>query len=261
MDPADPPERELDSYFFYAFRYAAGCALQRAAMLQTRCRLAVVSDEAEIDTLAGTNRAFADWRALGRPFDLISYPHERAKRKMSEEPANSFRAVVFLWDGAPNGKDRKSALDKLFKAAGKGHERVDRTHRDGRRGTCLIANSTEEALVVAMGAAEAARQAKHSLRVICDFGAVLGGDLDPDKKLIARLRSADDLPGLALDCVLATEAYAAQAKFDLGDRVMLVPVGRAESLAPGEDNERQALRSRPSLPIYTAAWARAKQGL
>jgi hypothetical protein len=40
-----------------------------------------------------------------------------------------------------------------------------------------------------------------------------------------------------------------------------VPVGRAESLAPGDDNERQALRSRPSLPIYTAAWARAKQGL
>ena len=47
MDPTDPVDRDLDGYFFYAFRYAAGCALQRAAMLQTRCRLVVVSDETE----------------------------------------------------------------------------------------------------------------------------------------------------------------------------------------------------------------------
>ena len=56
---------------------------------------------------------------------------------------------------------------------------------------------------------------------------VLGRGPGADKKLIARLQAADDLPGLPLDSVLATEAYAAQAKFDQGDAVRLVPVGRA----------------------------------
>jgi len=80
---------------------------------------------------------------------------------------------------------------------------------------------------------------------------VLGAQLKPDKKLIARLQSADDLPGLPLDCVLATEAYAAQAKFDLGADVLLVPVGRAEAMPSADDGTRQAIRSRPSLPIFT----------
>ncbi len=254
MDPADPAERDLDGYFFYAFRYAAGCALERAAVLQTSCRLVVVSDEAGPDTLAGANRVFADWREHDRPFDLIPYPHARAKRPARQRAASAFRPMVFLWDAAQDGK---GTLDKLFKSAGKGLKRVDRTHRDGRRGTCLIAGSTEEALAAARDAAKAARAARHSLRVICDFGLVLGGDLDPDKKLVVRLRSADDMPGLPLDCVLATEAYAAQAKFDLGDKIVLVPVGRAETMAAGEDSERQAIRSRPTLPIYTVEWAKA----
>ncbi len=81
---------------------------------------------------------------------------------------------------------------------------------------------------------------------------MLGSDRKPDKKLIARLQSADDLPGLPLDCVLATESYAAQAKFDLGDKIVLVPVGRAEVTPIAEEGEHQAVRSRPSLPIFTA---------
>ena len=55
--------------------------------------------------------------------------------------------------------------------------------------------------------------------------------------------------------MLATEAYAAQAKFDLGEQIALVPVGRVEIMPAGEDSERQAIRSRPSVPIYTAEWA------
>jgi CRP-like cAMP-binding protein len=251
MDPTDPADRELDGYFFYAFRYAAGCALQRAAMLQTSCRLVAVSDQTEVDSVAGANRVVADWREHDRPFDLIPYPHQRPK-KGRDQARNALRPVVFLWDAAQDGK---GSLDKLFKAAGKTLERVDRTHRDGRCGTCLIAGSTEEALAAAQEAAKAAREAQHSLRVICDFGLALGGDLAPDKKLIGRLRSADDLPGLPLDCVLATEAFAAQAKFDLGERIALVPVGRVETIPAGEDSERQAIRSRPSVPIYTAEWA------
>jgi hypothetical protein len=257
MDPTDPAERDLDGYFLYAFRYAAGCALQRAAMLQTACRLVVVSDDGGPDSVGGANRVLADWRAHGRPSDLITYPHRRPKRAAPDKASSAFRPVVFLWDALTDGKERKNALDKLFKAAGKGLARVDRTHRDGRRGTCLIAETTEEALSTALAAAKAAREAKHSLRVVCDFGLVLGADLKPQKKLIARLRSADDLPGLPLDCALATEAYAAQAKFDLGEHILLVPVGRAETMPAGEESERHPIRSRPSLPIYTVEWAKA----
>ena len=78
--PTEPADRDLDGYFFHAFRYAAGCALQRAAMLQTRCRLVVVSDDGGPDTIAGTNRAVADWREHGRPLDLIPFPHARRQR-------------------------------------------------------------------------------------------------------------------------------------------------------------------------------------
>lgn len=256
MDPQDPVDRDLDGYFFYGFRYAAGCALQRAAMLQTACGLIVVSDDTEPDSVAGANRVFADWRDHGRPFDVIPYPHKRPARAKRERGETAFRPVVFLWDGVPDAKP--SGLDKLFKRLGDGFEMVERTHRDGRRGCCLVVETTAQALVTARAAIDAAAKAKRPLRVICDFGLVLGRSLKADKKLIARLQAADDLPGLPLDSVLATEAYAAQAKFDQGDAVRLVPVGRAEA-TPSQEGSSQTLRSRPSLPIFTVE--RAKSGL
>lgn len=249
MDPQDPINRDLDGYFFYGFRYAAGCALQRAALLQTACGLLVVSDETEADNIAGANRVVSDWRAHSRPFDVIPYPHKRPPRQKSVRGETAFRPVVFLWDGAPNAQ--AAALDKLLKRISKGLSAVARTHRDGRRGCCLVVETTEEALATARAAVEIVRKAKHPVRVIGDFGLVLGPSLKPDKKLIARLQAADDLPGLPLDCVLATEAYAAQAKFDQGDAVTLVPVGRAEAAPAANDGEPQAARSRPSLPIFT----------
>jgi CRP-like cAMP-binding protein len=251
MDPQDPVDRDLDGYFFYGFRYAAGCALQRAAMLQTACGLIVVSDATEPDTVAGANRVFADWRAHGRPFDLIPYPHKRPARPARARAETAFRPVVFLWDGAPDAKGADATLDRLFKKAGKGLDRIERTHRDGRRGCCMIVETTEAALETARAAVDVAQKAKHPLRVICDFGLVLGASLKPDKKLIARLQAADDLPGLPLDCPLATEAYAAQAKFDQGTDILLVPVGRAEATPSADDGGPHAVRSRPSLPIFT----------
>jgi CRP-like cAMP-binding protein len=255
MGANDPSERDLDGYFFYAFRYAAGCALQRAATLQTNCRLLVVADANGPDTIAGANRVLDDWREHERPFDLIPYPHPRLGREQREGSLTAFRPVLFLWDATPGIKNGNGALDRLFKLIGKGLESIERTHRDGRRGFCLIANSTEEALHIGSEAVKAARDAKRALRVICDFGLVQGAKLKTDKKRIAHLQSADDFPGLPTGCVLATEAYAAQAKFDLGDRILLVPVGRAEVQSASEEGERHAVRSRPTLPIYTAEWA------
>ena len=105
MEPQDPIERDIDGYFFYGFRYAAGCALQRAAMLQTACGLIAVSDDTESDSVAGANRVLADWRMRGRPFDLIAYPHKRPPRPARARGKTAFRPVVFLWDGAPEAKD------------------------------------------------------------------------------------------------------------------------------------------------------------
>ncbi|HMK41458.1 MAG TPA: Crp/Fnr family transcriptional regulator [Methyloceanibacter sp.] len=255
MDPNEPVERDLDAYFFYAFRYAAGCALQRAATLQTNCRLLVVADGGGPDTVAGANRVLDDWREHGRPFDLIRYPHPRIGKDQREADIAVFRPVVFLWDAAPGIKTGNGSLDRLFKSAGKGRDGIERTHRDGRRGLCLTAGSTAEALDMGRQAVKAARDAKRALRVICDFGLVQGAKSKPDKKLIAHLQSADDFFGLPTDCVLATEAYAAQAKFDLGDRILLIPVGRAEVQPTSEERERQAIRSRPTLPVFTVEWA------
>ncbi|HZP10177.1 hypothetical protein, partial [Methyloceanibacter sp.] len=254
MDPSEPAERDLDACFFYAFRYAAGCALQRAATLQTSCRLLVVADGTVPDTLGGANRVLDDWRAHGRAFDLIVYPHPRATREQREGELAAFGPVVFLWDAASALKNGNGALDRLFKAVSKGRDAIERTHRDGRRGLCLIARSTEEALDLGRDAVKAAREAKRALRVICDFGLVRSAKLKPDKKLIAHLQSADDFPGLPTDCVLATEAFAAQAKFDLGEDILLIPVGRAEVQPASEESEKQAIRSRPTLPVFTAEW-------
>jgi hypothetical protein len=254
MEPAEPPERDLNGAFFYSFRYAAGEALQRAATLQTRCRLIVVSDEAEAETIAGANQVLNDWRAHGRAYDIIPYPHSRPPRPPREKTHSAFRPVLFLWDAAPDDAERDAELDRLFGAIAPSLVSVERTHRDGRRGLCLLAGSTEDALGTALEAARASRTAGHPLRVVCDFGLVLDGDLALDKKLVARLQSADDLPGLPADRVLATQAFAAQIKFDHGARVSLVPVGRAQCAA-AEEADRPPLRSRPSLPIYTIAWA------
>lgn len=256
MDPHSPIERDLDGYFFYGFRYAAGCALQRAAMLQTACGLMVVSDDTEPDNAAGANRVFADWREHGRPFDLIPYPHKRPRRPARERGETAFRPAVFVWDGAPDAK--KAPLDRLFKQLGKGREAVARTHRDGRNGLCFVMDTTAQAFETAKAAVNAARKAGRPLRVICDFGLVLGRSLRPEKKLVARLQSADDLPGLPLNTVLATESYAAQAKFDQGSAIALVPVGRAETTQLADDGTAHAVRSRPSLPIFTVAPVRTK---
>jgi hypothetical protein len=257
MDPTEPVERALDGYFFFAFRYAAGLALQRAKVLQTHCRLLAVADDTGPDTLAGANQAVADWRAHGRALDLIPYPHKRSRRPAREQTGYGFRPAIFLWDAAPSGGNRPNALETVAKTAAKGMTRAERTHRDGRRGLCLLAASAEQALEAALALADTARRAKHAVRVICDFGLVLGGNLVTDKKLIGRLQGADDLPGLPVACALATEAYAAQAKFDLGDKISLVPVGRAEVTFANDGGGAQPARSRPSLPIYTAAWARS----
>ena len=86
---------------------------------------------------------------------------------------------------------------------------------------------------------------------------MLGADRKPDKKLVARLRIRRR-PARATARLRAGDGgFAAQAKFDLGEKILLVPVGRAEIVPAADDGERQVTRSRPSLPIFTVEWAKA----
>ena len=256
MDPADPIDRDLDGYFFYGFRYAAGSALQRATVLETGCRLMVVADQVAPDNIAGASRVLQDWREHGRPLDLIPFPYQRPRRPGRARAATAFRPVVFVWDARGADASPKS-LERLRKTVAPGLPFVNRTHRDGREGFCLITEDTEGAIAIGLAAVKAVRRAKLELRVICDFGIVLGSNLKPDKKLIARLQAADDFPGLPTDCLLATELFAAQAKFDLDDSVLLTPVARAEPYAAA-NGEGQGLRSRPTLPIFSVRRSRKK---
>jgi hypothetical protein len=257
MEPGEPIERDLDGYFFYGFRYAAGCALQRATVLQTGCRLMVVSDQVDPDNVAGANRVLRDWREHGRAFDLLPFAYQRPRRPGRPRAASAFRPVLFLWDARGGGASPKP-LERLRKAIAPGLPFANRAHRDGREGLCLVAEDTESAAAIGFAAVKEMQRAKLELRLICDFGIVLGADLRPDKRLIARLQAADDFPGLPTDCLLATEHFAAQAKFDLGDTVLLTPVSRAEPFAPADGGEVQGLRSRPTLPIFAVRWDKRK---
>ena len=164
MDPADPAERDLDGYFFYAFRYAAGCALQRAAMLQTGCRLVVVSDHAEPDSIAGANRVLADWREHGRPFDRHSLSACRAQRPAGRAGGRRRSAPWCSCGMRPRRQRRQGALDKLFNLGGQG-ARAHRPHPSRRPARHLPDRRLDRGGAGGRrGAAKAAREAKHSLQ-------------------------------------------------------------------------------------------------
>ena len=157
--------------------------------------------------------------------------------------------MVFLWDASPDGKDKKGALDRLTKRAGKELSRVER----------LIATAGEAVRrrgVMRRGArsgrfrGESAREADTRRHYFLRLRVGAGSD-EPDKKpmpgcnppticrVSARLRAGDGVL-----------CGAGQVRPRRQDRS--VPVGRAEVTPIAEEGEHQAVRSRPSLPIFTA---------
>jgi hypothetical protein len=250
LEPGEPVDRNLDCYFFHCFRYAAGSALQRAAMLQTDVRLIAVSDEEQPDNIAGTNQALSDWQRHNRAIDIIPYTGFRPRSSGLIAATTAFRPVIFLWEATEFTCTERKISERSLRFIARGLDSVDQIHSDGRHGICLIAGSTQRALELASAIVEQEGINRPSSRVICDFGRVFGGDGSPDKKLVGRLQAANDLLGTPLDQVSATEAFAMQAKFDLGERVIMIPVSRAEPY-----RLRTEGRNRPSLPIYMMHWA------
>jgi hypothetical protein len=217
----------------------------RAELLQAECRLFAVTDGAEAANMAGSSRAAADWLAAGRPLDAIAFPLPRKAPSGRARGASAFRPVVLLWD-ISGGRGDEAAVKKSGVAKKQDFFVVARSSRTGGEGTAIVAPSLEAALRLAESFAAA--KAGERLRVICDFGPVLGGDMKPDAKMIARLKAGSDMPGFPPGRPLATLAFTAQAVCEFGPRLDVRAVGRTE-----DAEESARARRRSGLPIYRHA--------
>jgi hypothetical protein len=130
--------------------------------------------------------------------------------------------MVFLW---PDGGAEDAARKLLAMAPPAGL--VDRASRDRRKGWGLLADSVPDALEAAGRLLADAADAGLSVRVIADFGCILGAGLTPDPRAIARLQGAADLPGFPVGRLLATTAFAMEARYEGAARVL--PIGRNEA--------------------------------
>jgi CRP-like cAMP-binding protein len=245
-----PLDRDLDGHFFYGFRFMAGMALMRSATLQADCRLIAVTDGADASNLAGSSQAVSDWLAAGRLVDPIPFPFERHAPGGRARGGSSFRAVVFLWDvGAGRADQDVVRLAGLRKR--KEFAVLERASRVGGSGTGIVGPSLKDAMLLAGECVERCAGMKGgALRVICDFGPVLGADMSPDEKMLARLKAGSDMPGFPTGRILATQSFAAHAVAELGDRIEAHPIGRMEE---GRDTGAGRSRRRASVPVYRLA--------
>jgi hypothetical protein len=256
VDDEPPLDRDLEGHFYYGFRFMAGQALMRANLLQAQCRLIAASDGAGAGSLGGTGQVIADWEAAGRPVDTIVFPHPRKPPGQARaRGGSSFRAVVLLWDIADTRADRttvRAVLKSKQFAAGKSEfQVVERASRVGGEGTAVVAPSLE----AAMRFADACAAANHAggLRIVCDFGPVLGADLKPDERMIARLKAGSDMPGFPVGRPLATLTFAAQAVADFGARLDVRAVGRTEETKGDADTKA---RRKSGLPVYRVSFTK-----
>ncbi len=253
VDDEMPLERDLDGHFYYGFRFMAGQVLIRASVLQTECRLIAVTDGSEAINMAGTSRAMADWLEAGRALDAIKFPFARTAPAGRQRGASSFRPVVFLWDVAGSRADqaaiKKALKTKALGANAKEFLIVPRTSRVGGEGTAIVAPTLDAALRLAEACAD-----EDAVRIICDFGPVLGADMQPDEKMIARLKVGSDMPGFPNGRPLSTLPFAAQAVAEFGARLVVRAVGRAEETR-GAEGEGRA-RRRSGLPVYRVGFVK-----
>jgi CRP-like cAMP-binding protein len=256
VDDELPLDRDLDGHFYYGFRFAAGEALMRAALLQTECRLIAAIDGAGPAGIAGSSRAVSDWIAAERPIDTIEFPHPRKPPTGRARGGSSFRPVVLLWDTTETRSDQDAAVRQALRAKDLAARKsefhvVPRASRVGGEGTAVVAPTLDAALRFAESCA-AAWDEGGALRIISDFGPVLAADMQPDAKMIARLTAGSDMPGFPSGRPLATQAFAAQAVAEFGARLDVRAVGRTEETR-GADAQGRA-RRRSGLPVFRVAF-------
>jgi hypothetical protein len=173
--------------------------------------------------------AIAEWMGLGRQAEVLPLQVPRPRRAPRPRGASAFSPVVFLWPAGALDDDAAAALhDALGQDEGAAPP-IERMSRDRRKGWAIVQAGVTDALAAGQRLLAATAGLGPEARVICDFGCVLGAGLEPDARMLARLQAAADLPGFPPGRLLATAAFAMEARYGHERAARPVAIGRIEA--------------------------------
>ena len=258
------PKADIDDIIHHASRRATGLALLKADEVEGKAVLVAVYDGAEPQSVAGVAQLVSDCRATGLDVDVIDCGWRKGaanlpKRSLEAMKLDSIhRAIVFYWlslaeDAGGLKKKDEARIDTLLESVriflGKGiagaadlQRRVLRQSSIGLYG-CF--STVTEALDAANAAACLPQHEEFRLRIVCDFGPLARRDGSISESRLGRLEGADMVTDLPDGIVVATTAFAAEARLSLGEVGRFQLMGR---LAPGGDEGRRL--PLPSITLY-----------
>jgi hypothetical protein len=205
------PSGHRDAWYRTAFREAAGAALFAADRLAGACVMMAVTDDGTSPSPGGTTSAEADWRARGRRlFTLPFVGSRRSVERGGAKPATSLLPVLFLRPAHADGAARLAAIRP---ALGEARPRIALAGG----GEAILFDLATDAIAGARLAADP------SLRVVCDFGLVSLHQGQVDADAVLTLAGAGDMAGTPAGVVLATEAFALEARFESDSVAPLFP--------------------------------------
>ena len=234
------PARDTDSAYYHNHRYAAGHALLKAEALTSHCLLIGGGAEAASGRYA---RLVQDWKASGR--DAVTLPSGSTHIARTEPDDTGWRPVILVWLFTPNGKQghmsARALSDESIAAAeaiirsnvDSGMSVMRRALRGNRPQVALVAipNDMQTAVEVAGRLLRAPWPKDLVAQVTLDFGPVLGHDGKPHED---RLRELDIGAGpleVPDGTLVASAAFAMEARLGLNVAGSIVALGRVARLA------------------------------
>jgi CRP-like cAMP-binding protein len=232
---------EIDHALYISNRRAVGCALLKADELVTEPVVLAIYDGARAQSMAGTATLVETCRDARIEVRIIECPWR--KRRSPAPPARDgmtliYRPLLFIWmaDAESTGTSSKSINDStnkvlagveelVRKVIGKNVKMTKRTDRRSSFGLVLSPDCTADTVETAF----ALRDGQHDFkfRIICDFGPIYR----PSKSIIdwdrlSLVESATDIINLPQNRVVATKAFASEARFANSKSYRFSPVGR-----------------------------------
>lgn len=250
--------QEMDERLHFANRQCLGLALLRADELEAEAFALAVFDHAGSGTRGGTAQFVRDCELAGVEIDIIKCPwkHEpdAPRRASRAQEHNLYSSVIFA--GINAGAEKRKGLDpqtlsrRMLVAAGISKSEVARalTLTGSNAGTSVHAfakPTTSAAVEFARALHVGANRQGLEISLLCDFGPIRSSDGSTDQARVKRLTGADAGMALPTDMVLASEAFAAEARLTLGSKVRFAPVGR---LSPASSMSRRSPLA--STPFY-----------
>lgn len=246
---------EIDDAIAASNRRSVGMALLRSDELMAEARLVAVWDGRPAWNVAGTARLVETCRRNGIAVEIIDCPWQRPVRK---PPAGSDLApdlhapVLFVRlperDGAARTALEAQIRNKALKVAPTAWL-GQRSMRGGARSIVISIRSAEALLELGSALQATVGGGSAELRSVFDYGQVLKPDGTVFEDRLSRLEAANDLGELPGGALIATEAFAAEARFaNSGWRF-----ARAGRTAAGGQGAMPA----PSLPLYIVEPQRA----